>query len=357
MSKPDKRKSKVHHPHPTTHHDHTTRTLFSRPDRLADPLYVVAPIFNSVRFRSRWRLYEDFCKMVANSGAILYTAEVAFGDREFVVTDDDNPRHVQMRTYHEIWLKERMINLIVQRLPMDWKYVAWVDADVVFARHDWADETKHQLEHFPVVQMWSQLHDLNANNELVGTNRSFADMWVKGENPLVDEFGDYVPTSEAGTYPYLYKRGYPGAPGLAWAMRREAWDQLGGLIDYCILGAGDWYGAHAIAGTIEHVIPAGMSPTLARKLRDYQHRAAEARWHERAIMGNLGCVQGVVLHYYHGQKINRRYQTREKILYKAGFDPDYDLKEDAFGLYQLTNRVPQLRRDVQRYFRERNEDI
>src|SRR3954466_3874591 len=118
--------------------DHATKTLFGRPDRLADPLYVVTPVFNACRFRSRWKLYEDFVRMVEHSGAILYTVEVAFGDRDFVVTQPDNPRHLQLRTWHEIWLKEHSINLLVERLPRDWKYCAWVDADVFFSRYDWA---------------------------------------------------------------------------------------------------------------------------------------------------------------------------------------------------------------------------
>jgi hypothetical protein len=336
---------------PAEKHDHKAQHLFSRPDRLHDPLYVVTPVFNSCRFRTRWKLYEDFAKMCAEAGAALYTIEVAFGDRDFVVTQADNPCHIQLRTFHEIWLKEQTINLAVQRLPRDWKKVAWVDADVIFARQDWANETLHMLEHYPIVQMWSQLHDLDQNHQLVGTNRSFGDVWVSGDNPLNNSDAPKIEP-----YPYKYKAGYPGAPGLAWAMRREAWDQLGGLIDYCILGAGDWYMAHGVVGMVDRLIPRSMHPTLARRLRDWEGRAKEARWQERAVCGNLGVVKGVALHYWHGAKTFRRYQTREQILYRANFDPDYDLKPDWQGLYQLTNRCPQLRRDVQKYFAERNED-
>jgi hypothetical protein len=55
------------------------------PDR--DPLYVVTSVFNPLRYQSRIRLYRDFEKYVRDSGAILYTAEVAFGGREFTVTE------------------------------------------------------------------------------------------------------------------------------------------------------------------------------------------------------------------------------------------------------------------------------
>src|SRR5581483_2347339 len=182
-------------------------TFFQRPDRLHDPLYVIAPVFNSQRFRSRWRLYEDFARHVACAGAILYTVEVAFGDRDFAVTQACNPRHLQLRTKSELWLKEAAINLMVQQLPRDWKYVAWIDADFQFARGDWADETLHKLQHYDLVQMYSTIQDLKPNHDPHGPSRSFADVWLEfGENvqPSVKHHG----SSQGGA---------PGCPGGAWA--------------------------------------------------------------------------------------------------------------------------------------------
>lgn len=333
--------------------DHQIPRLFSRPDRIADPLYVITPLFNSRRFRSRWKLYEDFAQEVHSRGAILHTIEVAFGARDFVVTDQVNSRHTRMRTMHEIWLKEQTINLAVQRLPSDWKYVAWVDADVTFARPDWADETKHLLQHHPVIQMWSQLHDMDSKHELMGTCTSFADGWVRGllDNP--------APTTPTYQYPSRQRggRSYPGAPGLAWAMERDAWNQLGGLIDCCILGAGDWYMAYALIGHLDKVIPAEMNANLVAKLREWENRAKTSKWHERPIAGNLGVMSGVAFHHWHGPKVLRRYKSREKILYRNDYNPDTDLKVDSQGLYQLTGRCPELRRDIQRYFSERDEDL
>ena len=38
--------------------------IFERPDRVDGPLWVVTSVFNPIRYRSRWRLYMDFRKMV-----------------------------------------------------------------------------------------------------------------------------------------------------------------------------------------------------------------------------------------------------------------------------------------------------
>src|SRR5690348_15719817 len=135
--------------------------MFSRPDRLHDPLYVICPIFNATRYRSRWRLYEDFAKHVHEAGAVLITVEAAFGERDFVVTQADDPFDVQLRTQSELWLKEKMINIgFMRAAAFGAKYLAWIDGDTHFSRNDWADETLHQLQHYNFVQMWSQYQDL-----------------------------------------------------------------------------------------------------------------------------------------------------------------------------------------------------
>ena len=97
-------------------------------------LYVVAPIINSSRYRSRYRLYREFAKYISDAGAILYTIEAAYGDRAFEITEASSRNQIRVRTNHEVWHKENLINIGVSRLPADWKYVAWIDADIQFAR-------------------------------------------------------------------------------------------------------------------------------------------------------------------------------------------------------------------------------
>lgn len=329
-----------------------TPTLFQRPDLLADPLYVATTVYNAARSRTRWKLYDDFALHVEQAGAILYTVEVAFGDRDFVVTEAENPRHLQLRTWHELWLKEAATNLLIARLPRDWKYVAWIDPDCLFSRPDWADEARHLLQHYPLIQMWSQLHDMNSDHEVLRTLRSFMDVHINGE------IATTLPRSSYASAMGQTTKSVFGSPGLAWAARREAWDQMGGLIDYCIVGAGDWYFANIIMDTLDRVIGGrnDLTAPFLRKVHEYQENFARAKWEERPLLRNIGVMKGSVSHYWHGPRTTRQYGTRGKILTGNGFDPDRDLKRDWQGLYQLTDRVPKLRRDIQRYFANRKED-
>lgn len=303
-------------------------------------LYVVTAIANPARYKSRYSLYRDFAKRVADAGAILVTVEAAFGDRPHEVTYLNGPGEgctsrldVQVRTNHEIWHKENLLNLGIQRLPADWKYVAWIDADVTFARPDWVSETIHQLQHYPVVQLFSEAIDLSPTH-----------------SPFQRHYGFCAQYAKAGFDPNKYRSGYTfWHPGFAWAATREAIDEMGGLIDWSPLGAADNHMATALIGRVDVSINAETSDGFQRSLHRWQEKA-------KALKGALGYVEGLLLHHWHGRKRDRRYVDRWKILTSTGFDPDHDLKRDSQGLWQLTDRLPHLRHLIRDYFRSRNED-
>ncbi len=324
------------------------RTHFQRQDRIDAPLYVVTTLFNSARYRTRWKHWEDFAKAVDEQpNAVLYTVEIAFGERHHVIPDPPaGSRHrvIRLRTSHEIWLKENATNIGVAHVLADHpdcRYLAWVDADVRFARDDWADETVQRLQHYDVVQMWSQYQDLTHDHELIGTSPSFMANYVKGEHKK------HPPK---GHYPHDHpKRGYPGAPGLAWACTRRAWDLLGGLLDVTILGAGDWYMAHGFVG-YDCVPSLHNHPRYLEDVRLWQERAA-------LLNRNVGVVPGLAIHRFHGHKVSRKYGTREQILVRTQFDSRRHISRDGQGLLQFTGLCPpELRDAVRRYLHERNED-
>jgi hypothetical protein len=93
-----------------------------------------------------------------------------------------------------------------------------------------------------------------------------------------------------------------------------------------------------------------LTPAFKAHLRNGQDRT------ERYIRRNVGYVDGLLAHHWHGRKADRRYRDRWKILVDNNYDPDLDLKRDAQGLYQLTDRCIKLRDDLRSYFRSRNED-
>jgi len=317
---------------------------------MPDVLDVVAVVSNPVRYRSRYDLFRAFETHVQDAGARLTVVEMAFGERPFEVTRADNPRHVQVRSAHEFWAKENLINIGISRLPRDARYIAWVDADLTFGRPDWVQETIQQLQHYPIVQMFAEAHDLDPDGMILNSFRSFGYSLVHGI-PRKKGPGYYggVPVGP----PFNPRVAYWHHPGFAWAARREAIDQVGGLFDVAVVGEADYIMAKAIVGEGLDVLYPGVSPGYRKAVSDWQDRA-------QGLRQNFGYVPGTVLHHWHGRKAGRKYWDRCKILTDTQFDPAIDLKRDWQGLYQLVDhnkpRSIVLRDSIRSYFRSRNED-
>ncbi len=317
-----------------------------------DKLYVVTAISNSARYLARYNLYRAFAKRCADAGAILYTVEMAFGGRPFEITETDFTKHIQVRGSHELWHKENLLNIGISRLPPEAKYIAWIDADIAFARPDWAQETIHKLQHHQVVQMFSHSQDVGPNYQPVDEAISWTESIKQGLpfKGTTEEFGaSSVTKVKQGRY-------IKGAwhSGLAWAARREALDGMGGLIDFAILGSADRNMAAGFYGNIEQTIDPSFSPEYKLWLFNWQERAV------RVLRKNVGQVDGLVYHYWHGPKIGRKYTERWKILKEHQFSPLTDIRKDAQGLYQLEDHNDQrsidLRDDLRNYFSQRDED-
>lgn len=330
----------ITHPHPF------------RPGADLSKFYVVTVISNPVRFSRRYELYWRFKEMCRCAEVNLITVEQAFGERPFMVTDPDDPHHVQVRSFEELWLKENMINLGVERARQHGATkIAWIDADCAPMQppRRWFEETWHALQHYEFVQMWSALQDVNEHQEAIGpTLPSFMFNYWNYGTPWLRK-----PTP--GDRYHSYGHRSFGAPGLAWAANIDAFDKVGRLPDYCILGAGDWYMANGLIGSMMEALADHTETSIGLTKRLLQWETLCERWIKR----DVGYVPGTVWHDFHGHKRNRKYGTRNQILLRGNYNPDTDIKYDAYGLLQLETWEPRqikLRDEIRRYFRERNED-
>lgn len=328
-------------------------------------LHVATAYSNPFRWRTRRELLNDFRRhMSVQPNVKLYIGELAYGERPFEVTGE-HAGDVQLRTSHELWHKENILNTVIQRFPADWKYGAWVDGDFTFTRHDWALETIHLLQHYDFVQLFSSYTDLGSETATswrghrpYRTTSSYAWNYLHQEEfrqamvrrqllklPKDDTY--YGPLVKTKEWPFGLP---PGATGGAWAFRRSAFNTVGGLLDICILGSADW---HMAFGLVEAV---NVAAEMKRCTIPYIN--AVLRWQERAgkLTRNIGCLDQHAIHHWHGSKSRRAYGERWQILKKHNFDPTTDLSKDWQGVWQLNGNKPRMRDDIRRYFIERDED-
>lgn len=318
-------------------------------------LHVIRVLSNPARYHSRYRLarlQEEFLKSCPNIK--LYTVEAAFGDRHHEVVCKTDPNHLLVRTNTEIWIKENMINLGVRHLlPANWKYVAWIDGDIIWTNKYWGLEAIHQLQHYPVIQPWTDGLDLGPHGNVMSHFKSFGhqdfhqfDLHLRNAtNGTKHRAISGVPCSSV---PHGDYRRF-GHTGFAWACTRLFWENVGGLMDFCILGSADHNMALSCVGAVDFSIHKAMPRGFYERCHDWQRRALMIT-HKK-----VGSTHDRIEHLFHGKKKNRFYTERWKILVHYQFDPNKDLMYDSQGLLHLRGK-PDLERAIMHYNRSRRED-
>lgn len=303
--------------------------------RSDNTLHVIGVVSNLERWNSRYRLAREWIeRMRATPCVELHLVEAAFGDRQHELVEDGE-HGLRLRVNTNAWIKENMINLGEKHLlPSGWANMAWVDTDVEFRNPMWAQETLHQLQHFAVLQPWSHCVDVGHRGAVLDTHSSFG-------------FTDCNGSRKRNQH---HHKGYTyGHTGYAWACTRAWWEQVEGLMDFCILGSADHHMALGCVGESEKTVHSKMIPSFFRRILEWQNRAV------RVTHGEVGFVEGRIEHHFHGPKKRRYYRERWQILVQNGFDPDRDLMRDAQGVLRIVGK-PALERAIRQYNRSRLED-
>lgn len=329
-------------------HKHIVSQIRDNSLDVDNTLHVVGVISNPARYHTRYRLFRRWYKeMMQTPNVKVYIVEIAFGDRKFECTDPCNPQHLQLRTFHELWHKENMINIAVRDLlPRDWHYMCWCDTDVFWPKSynedtdtyvpsRWAQETMHQLQHYHVVQPWQHAVDLSFHGSIMNTFESFCSVHSK-RMPMQTNPGS----------PYKYAHS-----GFAWACTKEFWENLPGkgLMDWAIVGSADHHMAWAMINRVGDSVHRKMPDNYMKLAKEWQDCAYEM------TKGQLGYVKTRIEHKFHGPKVNRGYRERWSLFIEERFDPLKDLAYDHHGLLYIKGK-PELEHRIRLYMRSRNED-
>jgi hypothetical protein len=301
-------------------------------------LWAIAAYFNPCGYRSR---LENYARFRADLKAPLLTVELAF-DAPFELDRSSADILIQRRGGDVMWQKERLLDIALENLPGECDAVAWLDCDVLFTRPDWPAAAVRALERWPLIQPFASARDqLAAGSSSLGEAApSYAASWCGG-----------APAEMTFAYD---QAGAPGrrlcAPGFAWAARRELIARAG-LYDACIVGAGDRAMVQAAAGRMEQEIAVRM-PSRA-------HAAHYRRWADpfhRAVAGRIGCIEGEIVHLWHGDFLDRRYRVRFDDFRGLDFDPERDLALAGQACWRWASHAPALHALAADLFAKRRED-
>ena len=303
-------------------------------DPLEEKLNVIIVVSNPCLFAKRYILLKEFVKRIEEEEdhVNLFVVEMVYGQQRFIVTDKKNKNHLQLRTATPLWHKENMINLGVKYLlPANYKAFAWIDADLEFESSTWALDTLKILNGCKdVVQIFSHCVNMDAQKNTLNTYNSLGYSFSKGK-PYTSSTTDYW------------------HPGYAWAMTRKAYEKLGGLYDKGILGSGDNVMALSFLNRVDaYTKNTRYTEDYRNSMLDYQLKAKSLR---------LGYTPGIIRHFFHGTKENRKYSQRWETLVKYQFSPFKHVTCDEKGVLIPTAEFSEdFKKDILAYFKERNED-
>lgn len=337
-------------------------------------MWGITTYFNPVQGCGQLRLdnFHRFRNITKTQGLKLCVVELLYDDSQpelRPVLDGEMVLHVHTsRSCGVLWQKERMLNIALNNLPKDCDKVCWLDGDIIFEDNDWVSKTElaltkcHVVQPFSVVCMLPRNWDTNPNEiqevlssscHRIRASSVFASLYNSAikENPDVKlNLSDTYPTVERYRDQIeVLLQSVGGTPGLCWAARREIFGDFG-FYDYNIVGGGDSVLHAAIHSNVSYP-ESPFSPAHYKTIFDYISKPN----FEHLI---IGCVDGLILHMWHGKIKDRKYAQRYILLQKYNFNPQDHLVLNNDQVWGWSENAPQELIDgVAKYFLDRKEKI
>ncbi len=312
-------------------------------NRSAGSLWAVTCFYNPMGNEHRLVNYHTFRQRL---NAPLVTVELAYNE-EFQLNESDVEILIQLHAKDVLWQTERLFNLAIQAVPRDCQKIAWIDCDIVFQRDDWASATSQLLDRFALVQLYEKLYDLRRHASFAQVNLEHAD-WAAVSVVSALAAGKSAPDVLRLDVSSATGRSRAVSGG-AWAARREVIDEHG-LYDACILAGNDRARACAAMGHFDAAIE-----NWLMNARQAEHYMAWAKPFFNTVRGNIGYVEGSVMHLWHGNMLHRNSIRRYDGLQEFDFDPFCDIAIAPNGCWQWNTNKSAMHEYVREYLESREE--
>lgn len=261
---------------------------------------IVSCFFNPQRSPYRLVAFNRFYASIKHLNHLIL--ECVIGNTDPQLPESDSIQRVY--TENLLWHKESLINLAVSRLPARFKYIFWVDADVLFTNLNWLVDGVAEFEcGATILQPFEQC--VHLERDQVGLNPGVIESLNKpGQQQRVwRSFSANCVDNDTASRSTNYD--IHGHVGFAWGATRELLEAVP-LYDRALIGGADHIIAHAAVGQIPHpCIEKSFTEDLAAVY------AWSAKFHA-AARGRIAYVAGDLYHIWHGDIDKRQYLKRIK---------------------------------------------
>ncbi len=275
------------------------QTVFANKYKTNSEAMIVACFFNPQNSPYRIKAFNHFYESIKHLNHRII--ECVIGDSKPHLEENENIKRVF--TDNLLWHKETLLNTLIADLPEEYKYIFWIDADVIFTNLNWLVDGVEQLQENTIIQPFE--HCVHLEKDEVKPSYPMEALRAaelpNNENDKVWRgFGATYATTELWDHELYNNHGHVG---FAWAARREILEAVP-LYDKALIGGADHIIAHAAAGQFTH-------PCILKCFIDNIEEITE--WSEefyQVAKGKIGYVKGDLYHIWHGDIDKREYLTR-----------------------------------------------
>lgn len=294
--------------------------LYNNKYRTDSEAVIVACYFNPQNNEHRKKAFDIFYDSIKHLNHRI--VEGVIGDAEPQLPA--SPSISRIYTKDLLWHKEALLNAVIKDLPQNFKYVFWLDTDVLFTNKDWLVHGVEELKYNNIIQPFEYCVHLEEGETKpsfdVAHEKQYASDPKLRHKSLWRSFCANFKTNDLSGDTNYDKHGHVG---FAWGAKRSVLEAMP-LYDRALIGGADHIIAHAAAGQIGHSCLQKSFTEDIDAINDWSEDF------EKVINGKISYVIGDLHHIWHGDIAKRQYLKRiQEFTPKA----KQITKKDANGLY------------------------
>lgn len=312
------------------------KTIFANKYQTHSEAVIISCYFNPQNSPYRLKAFNKFYDSIKHLNHRII--ECVIGDSEPQLKESKYIKRVYTQSL--LWHKETLLNKVISELPEKFKYVFWVDADILFTNKNWLVEGAEELKTKNMIQPFEYCIHLEKDQYEPDFNVGRPKVAY-----LPNDVNKRVWRSFCATrvnYPNLWQQenyNNHGHVGFAWGARRDILEYAP-LYEKALIGGADHIMAHAATGQIP-------CSCIQKSFTDNIDEVNE--WSKdfySVVRGNIGFVKGDVYHIWHGDIEKRQYLKRVQDFTKSTKSIN---TKDSNGLYIGKQEDEQYMRDYFNY--------
>lgn len=316
-------------------------TLFANKYHTHQEAVIISCYFNPQKSEYRKKAFDQFYSRIKHLNHRIVECVIGEGEPELPKSEYIST----VRTESLLWHKESLLNNLISELPEKFKYVFWIDADLIFTNNDWLVEGVKRLSLVggaKIIQPFEYCIHLDSDE----LEPSFDTGFLNRDNALVNSINSKTWRSFCATFKqsdFLREStnyNSHGHVGFAWGARRDVLEAVP-LYDRALIGGADHIIAHAAAGQIPHECISKSFTENMQEVTEWSKKFYEV------VGGAIDYSEGTVYHIWHGDIGKRQYLKRIQDFTPAA----KNIKEkDSNGLYVADKKDQEY---MKKYFQHR----